>query len=163
MLALRYVYLLALVVWLGGMVVLGALVAPMTFEVLQSSNPAAGRELAGQLVGSLIARFHYVAYAAGLLILVTLTVMALLGPRPRHFAIRTAIAGTMLLVALYSGVIVLGTIEAIRGEVQGLPSSLPADDSRRIEFDRLHVLSTRLMVVNIIGGLALLFWEAQYE
>ena len=32
MLALRYAYVLALVIWLGGMVVLGALVAPATFK-----------------------------------------------------------------------------------------------------------------------------------
>ena len=68
----------------------------------------------------------------------------------------------MLLVALYSGVVVLGTIEAIRGEV-GLPSALPADDSRRVRFDELHVLSTRLMMFNVVGALALLYWEARSD
>ena len=162
MLALRYVYVLALVVWLGGMVVLGAVVAPGVFEVLQTSDPVNGRAIAGELFGSLLARFHYVAYAAGALLLVTLAVMALLGPRPRGFAVRTAIAGAMLLVALYSGLVVLGTIEAIRGEV-GLPSVLPPDDSRRVRFDQLHVLSTRLMMINIVGALALLYWEARAD
>ena len=38
MLALRYVYVLALVVWLGGMVILGALVAPTLFQVLQKGQ-----------------------------------------------------------------------------------------------------------------------------
>jgi uncharacterized membrane protein len=163
MLALRYVYVLALVVWLGGMVVLGAIVAPTTFQVLQASAPVEGRELAGELFGTLLARFHYVAYAAGALLLVTLAAMALLGPRPRGFAVRTAIAGVMLLVALYSGFIVLGTIEAIQGEVEGLPSRLAADDPRRVRFDQLHVLSTRLMMVNIVGALALLYWEARSD
>ena len=51
MLALRYVYVLALVVWLGGMVVLGAIVAPATFQVLQASAPATGRALAGAVFG----------------------------------------------------------------------------------------------------------------
>src|SRR5688500_7685976 len=141
MLALRYAYVLALVVWLGGMVVLGAIVAPATFQVLQASAPVEGRELAGELFGTLLARFHYVAYGAGGLLLVTLAAMALLGPRPRGFAVRTAIAGVMLLVALYSGLIVLRTIEAIQGEVNGLPSRLAADDPRRVRFDQLHVLS----------------------
>ena len=45
MLGLRYLYVLALVVWLGGMVVLGAVVAPTTFQVLQASAPANGRAL----------------------------------------------------------------------------------------------------------------------
>ena len=43
----------------------------------------------------------------------------------------------------------------------GLPSSLPATDSRRIEFDRSHTLSTRLMMLNIFGALVLLYWEAR--
>src|SRR5687768_12279597 len=106
MLALRYVYVLALVVWLGGMVVLGAVVAPTTFQVLQASEPVAGRALAGEVFGSMLARFHYVAYAAGGLLLLTLAGMAVLGPRPRGFAVRAALAAAMLLVALYSGVIV---------------------------------------------------------
>ena len=60
--ALRYVYILALVVWLGGMVVLGAVVAPATFQVLQASEPATGRELGGAVFTAILERFHYVAY-----------------------------------------------------------------------------------------------------
>ena len=45
MLALRYLYVLALVVWLGGMVVLGAIIAPATFQVLQARAPEIGRAL----------------------------------------------------------------------------------------------------------------------
>ena len=161
MLALRYAYVLALVVWLGGMVVLGAIVAPATFQVLQISAPDSGRALAGELFGNILARFHYVAYAAGGTLLVTLAVMAVLGPRPRHFALRILLVFTMLLVALYSGIFVLGTIDAIQADVGGLPSLLPAGDARRVRFDSLHALSTRLMMVNIVGALTLLFWEAR--
>ena len=161
MLALRYVYVLALVVWLGGMVVLGALVAPTTFEVLQASEPVTGRALAGDLFGALLARFHYVAYAAGAVLLVSLAVMAVLGPRPAHYAVRSAIIALMLGVALYSGFIVLRRVEAIQLEVGRLPSQLPADDARRTEFDALHLLSTRLMMFNIVGALVLLYWEAR--
>jgi hypothetical protein len=161
MLAVRYAYVLALVVWLGGMVVLGAIVAPATFQVLQASAPDNGRLLAGALFGDILARFHYIAYAAGVTLLVTLAVMAVLGPRPRGFAIRVGLVFAMLLVALYSGYVVLGTIDAIQADVGGLPSLLPADDARRIRFDSLHVLSTRLMMANVVGALALLVWEAR--
>jgi uncharacterized membrane protein len=161
MLALRYVYVLALVVWLGGMVVLGAIVAPATFQVLQASAPATGRALAGELFGQILARFHYVAYAAGGVLLVSLAVMAVLGPRPPGFALRLLVVAVMLLVAMYSGLVVLQTIDAIQLEVGGLPSLLPAGDPRRLRFDALHVLSTRLMMANIAGALALLYWEAR--
>ena len=161
MLALRYVYVLALVVWLGGMVVLGAIVAPATFQVLQASAPSIGRALAGDLFGQILARFHYVAYACGGIMLVSMVAMALLGPRPRAFAVRLAVIGVMLLVALYSGLIVLRTIDAIQLEAGRLPSLLPLDDVRRIRFDELHQLSKNLMMANIAGALGLLYWEAR--
>jgi uncharacterized membrane protein len=164
MLALRYVYVLALVVWLGGMVILGAIVAPTVFQVLQAAAPDTGRALAGEAFGAILSRVHYVAYASGGLLLVTLALMAMLGPRPRGFAVRVVLICLMLGVALYSGVVVLHNVDAIQREVGTLPSLLPPADARRIRFDALHALSTRLMAFNIIGALILLYWEArEYE
>ena len=161
MLALRYVYVLALALWLGGMVVLGAVVAPTTFQVLQASAPATGRLLGGAVFGAILARFHYVAYGAGTLALLALAAMALLGPRPRGFAVRSSIVAVMLLVALYSGFVVLREVDAIQQEVGALPSTLPAGDARRVRFDELHQRSTQLMMLNIVGALVLLYWEAR--
>jgi uncharacterized membrane protein len=159
--ALRYGYVLALVVWLGGMVVLGAVVAPATFQVLQASAPATGRELGGAVFTAILERFQYIAYGAGAVLLLTLAAMALLGPRPKGLAARLALATAMLAVALYSGLVVLRGADAIRREVGGLPSRLAEGDARRVRFDELHLLSTRLMMVNIVGALALLVWEAR--
>jgi len=161
MLALRYVYVLALVVWLGGMLILGAIVAPATFEVLQASAGTQGRELAGAVFAAALARFHYVAYAAGTVLLVTLGAMRILGPRPAHSGLRAVIVAVMLGVALYSGFVVLRQIDAVQVAAGGLPSRLPAGDERRIRFDALHELSTRLMMLNIAGALVLLYWEAR--
>ena len=99
--AVRYVYILALVVWLGGMVVLGAIVAPTTFQVLQASEPVTGRELGGAVFTTILERFHYVAYGSGILLLFTLGLMAVLGPRPRHLGVRLSLITAMLAVALY--------------------------------------------------------------
>jgi len=161
MLAVRYAYVLALVVWLGGMVVLGALVAPATFQVLQAQAPDTGRALAGELFGTILSRFHYVAYGAGATLLVTLATMRVFGPKPHAFSARVLIVAVMLAVAVYSGVVVLGSIDAIQLDVGGLPSRLPAEDPRRIRFDELHQLSTRLMMTNAVAALALLYWEAR--
>ncbi|HEY7190629.1 MAG TPA: DUF4149 domain-containing protein [Vicinamibacterales bacterium] len=158
--ALRYVYMLALVVWLGGMIVLGAIVAPATFQVLQASAPDIGRTLAGDLIGVVLARFHYIAYSAAAVLLLTMAAMALLGPRPRGLPVRGILVVVMLAVAVYSGAVVTARINAIQRDVGGLPSLLPAGDARRVRFDELHTLSTRLMMVNVIGALALLYWEA---
>lgn len=161
MLALRYVYVLTLAVWLGGMAVLGALVAPTTFEVLETLEPAAGRALAGDVFGLTITRFHDVGYVAGTLLVVTLVAMRLLGPRPAAFGARTLIAAGMLAVTLYSGLIVLRRIDAVQQEAGGLVSRLPASDARRVRFDELHQLSTRLMLLTMAGALVLLYWEAR--
>ena len=69
----------------------------------------------------------------------------------------------MLAVALYSGIVVLRQIDAVQAEAGGLPSRLPAGDARRVRFDALHLLSTRLMMFNIVGALVLLYWEARGE
>jgi len=161
MLALRYLYVLALVIWLGGMVALGAMVAPATFQVLQASAPQIGRALAGELFGTILARFHYVAYACGGVLLLSIGAMAVLGPRPRAFAVRLGLISVMLLVSLYSGLIVLTSIDAIQLEAGRLPSLLPAGDPLRVRFDSLHQLSTWLMMTNVVGALALLYWEAR--
>ena len=163
MLALRYVYVLALVVWLGGMIVLGALVAPSVFQVLQARAPETGRVLAGAVFGAILARFHLLAYVCGGVILASLVVMAVLGPRPAAFAVRTAIVAVMLSITAYSGLVVLRTVDHLQREigVNIAPSSLPADDTRRVRFDQLHVLSTRLMMINMVGALVLLYWEAR--
>jgi len=124
MLALRYVYILALVVWLGGMLILGAIVAPTTFEVLQAHAGTEGRELAGAVFGAALARFHYVAYAAGTVLLLTLGAMRILGPRPVHSGLRAIIVAVMLGVALYSGFVVLRQIDAVQATAGGQRSVL---------------------------------------
>jgi hypothetical protein len=160
-LALRYIYVLALVVWLGGIVTLGGLVAPTIFQVLQAPEPIAGRGLAGEVFGAILARFHYVEYAAGAVLLLTLFMMRLLGPRPRAFGVRAAILAAMLIATLYSGLVVLQQIDAVQLDAGGAPSTLPANDARRLRFDELHQLSVRLMQLTMAGGLVLLYWEAR--
>ncbi len=163
MLVLRYMYVLAIVVWLGGMVILGAIVAPTTFQVLEARDPAAGRVLAAAVFGASLNRFQYVAYGCGLAALVSLSAMAVLGPRPARFALRSGIAAAMLLVAAYAGFVVYPGIDVLQREigVTVSPSTLPADDARRIQFEHFHTVSTRLMMANMIGALALLYWQAR--
>jgi hypothetical protein len=88
-----------------------------------------------------------------------LSARAVLGPRPRRFALRLAIAAVMLLAVLYSGFVVAPRIEALQQTIGVAPSSLPDGDPRRVEFGRLHGLSTGIQLVPLLGGLLLLFHE----
>ena len=161
MLAVRYVALTALVVWLGGMVVLGVLVAPATFQVLQASDQANGRWLAGLLFGDVLRRFHLLAYACGIVLFVCLFIMKFVGPPPSAFILRSAIVAAMLALALYSGVGVSGEIDRLQGQVAGRVDSLPKEDARRVRFERLHRTSTVVMAINMTLGLVLLIWYAR--
>ena len=161
MLVIRYLALAALVVWLGGMVTLGLLVAPQTFRVLQASDPVNGRMLAGELFGAVLRQFHLVAYACGAILLLCFLAMKLIGPPPHAFVVRAALVAVMLALALYSGVPVTHELERLQSQVTGPISHLPKDDPRRVRFDRLHQTSTLLMTVNMGLGLVLLFWYAR--
>jgi hypothetical protein len=81
--ALRYVYVLALSLWFGGTIVIGAIAAPVSDTVL--------------------GRFFRVSYVSGGLLISSLFVMALLGPRPSQYFARMAVAVAMYSVTIYAG------------------------------------------------------------
>jgi len=161
MFALRYAAVLALVIWMGGLLALGAIAAPVIFDVIARSNVANGRVLAGAIFGEALRQFHVVAYGCGAAIVLTLLVRAVLGPRPRRFALRVAITVLMLGAALYSGIVITRSIANVQQEIgTGVSvTSLPPDDARRLAFGRLHRQSVMVQLVPLVGGLLLLFWE----
>ena len=142
MLALRYAGLLALTLWVGGLLALGAIGAPAIFDVLAARHVAGDRVLAGAIFGEILGRFHLLAYVCGVVLLGTLLVR-----------------GIMLLATAYSGLIVSAKIARTQAEIGAAPSSLPEGDPRRAAFGRLHAMSTGLAAVPILGGLFLLFRE----
>jgi len=134
MIVLRYLYLLALVAWVGGMLTLAGMAAPSIFAVLEQQSASSGRALAGTIVTDLLRKFQLMADLCGIVMLATLMGMRLLGPKPMHFRARFGTVFGMFAIALYSGIGVSNLIE------------------RR---------SAVLMMVNILGGLSLLYWEAR--
>jgi hypothetical protein len=152
--ALRFVSMLAVAIWLGGMVTIGGVVAPAAFATLGSPEAAS-------LVGETLRRFHLVGYTAGLLLLLSLTSMALMGPRPRAFWIRLGMASLMLAATLVAGLVVDRRIAAMRAEIGAPVGSLAPGDARRVAFGRLHGASTGLMGLAIAAGLALVYLDAR--
>ncbi|HEX7283067.1 MAG TPA: DUF4149 domain-containing protein [Vicinamibacterales bacterium] len=161
MVLLRYLYVVALVLWVGGLITAGALVAPSVFGVLQAWNETQGRELAGQVFGEVLLRLTWLSYAMGGIMFITLTLHRLLGARPVKYGIRVGIMAMMLLLMMYIGFYLLPGVDAIQAAVQGPMSALPETDPRRVEFDRLHGLSNILFSLTALGGLALCFWESR--
>jgi hypothetical protein len=158
---LRYAALVALTVWIGGLVTLGAVVAPTSFAVVAAHHVEGGRLLVGVLFAAFLHRFHYVAVGAGCVVLLSLVVRRLIGPRPVRFGVRTALVSVMLAVTLYSGLALVGQVERIQNEVGAPSETLPPEDARRVRFDRLHGLSVGLLLFEVVGGFVLLGWETR--
>jgi hypothetical protein len=156
---LRLVAVLALVLWIGGLAMLGGVGAPVLFEVLQSEIPVGGRELAARVFGVMLIRAQYVSWACGLVFLTSLGIRAALGPRPRRFGIRMWIAAAMLAASVATTYGLAPRIEGIRTSVSGPVAGLPDDDPRKVTFGRLHGFSNLLMGGTLIAGLALLWFE----
>jgi hypothetical protein len=161
MVLLRYLYVVALVLWVGGLITAGALVAPSVFGVLQAWNESQGRVLAGRVFGEVLLRLTWLSYLMGGIMFITLTLHRLLGARPLKYGIRVGIMAGMLILMMYIGFYLLPGVDAIQAEVQGPVSALDAADPRRVEFDRLHGLSNILFSITAIGGLALCWWETR--
>jgi hypothetical protein len=161
MLALRFAALVAIAVWIGGLLALGAIAAPAIFDVVAARGIADARIVSGAIFGETLRRFHLVAYGCGAALLLTLIARAVLGPRPRRFAVRLVIASVMFAAALYAGLVIQTRITALQQEIgAGISaSSLPPGDPRRVEFGRLHGRSALIQFVPIVGGLLLIFWE----
>ena len=87
MLALRFAALLSIVVWVGGLIALAAVAAPAVFDVVAARQISEGRLLAGAIFGEILNRFTRVGYVCGLVLPISLITRAVLGPRPRRFAL----------------------------------------------------------------------------
>jgi len=161
MVLLRYLYVVALVLWVGGLVSAGALVAPSVFGVLQAWNASEGRMLAGQVFGDVLLRLTWLSYAMAVIMFVTLTLHRLLGARPLKYGLRVGIMTAMLLLMMAIGFYLLPGVNAIQAQVTGPVSQLAAADPLRVEFERLHGLSNILFSITALGGLALCWWEAR--
>ena len=161
MVLLRYLYVVALVLWVGGLVSAGALVAPSVFGVLQSWDASEGRMLAGQVFGDVLRRLTWLSYAMAVIMFVTLTLHRLLGARPLRYGLRVGIMTMMMLLMMAIGLYLLPGVNAIQAQVTGPVSQLAAADPLRVEFERLHGLSNILFSITALGGLALCWWEAR--
>lgn len=161
MTVLRFFSLVALAVWIGGLGVLGGIVAPVVFAVLQANDPVAGREAAGALFGAVFRHFQSAAWICGGVLLATLAGRAALGPRPRHMRIRVWLVIAMVAISVGIVAIIVPRIDRIRRETAGPVANLPPDDARRVTFGRLHGLSNGLMLLTLGAGLILFWFEAK--
>ena len=148
--ALRFLRLLALIVWLGGLLFF-PVVAQVAFSSLSSTHDA------GAVVGSSLLVLHVIGLACGITLLLTTISLA----RTRRSAIFCGITAAMLALTLYSQYSIMPRMERDRitaGEITPDCTSAACND-----FNRLHPLSEHVEEAVMIGGLALTVMLAQSE
>ena len=147
----RYVLRLIGAVWFGGGLILLAVAAPAAFWA------AASRTAAADMVGAMLARWHYLAIAAPLILLI-----AEWRWRKLSSAGRVLLLSVALLLA--AGQIMTDLrIRSIRAHAVGPISSLHPDNPTRRRFGMLHGVSTLLMGLQIIAAAGVLYPERDGE
>jgi len=140
-----FLYLLAIVSWLGGMIFFALLTAPAVFTSLPITE-------AGKVMATLFPRYYLMGYITGVIAcLLAIYFTAAHGPR-LWWGFASVALVIALGITLYAGVIIRPQVNAIR-TVNEEPNPDPV---RKAEFDRLHHLSVSLNGVVIVLNLVAL-------
>jgi len=154
---LRFLMLLSLVVWLGGVIFLAFVEAPTAF----SPGLLPTRHMAGSIVGRSLDLLHYMAIVSGIVFLIASMLysrMAMGNARP--LAARHILIVLMLLLTVISQFAISPKLHALRDEV-GVIDNVPLDNPLRREFDRLHIWSEKFEEAVLLLGLVALYTTAQ--
>lgn len=152
---LKFFMLFSLVLWIGGIVFFGAAVAPTVFSVLPT------HDLAGKVVTRALAILHLMGIICGVVFLVCSMIYAYVAHgsaqpfAPRHIGIVAMIVFTFI-----AQDVVAARMNRLK-EQMGVIDNVAVTDPRRVEFNRLHVWSTRLEGCILVIGLGVLYGTAR--
>jgi hypothetical protein len=147
---LRFLMLLSLVIWLGG-VIFFPVVAQTAFSVLPN------RQLAGLVVGRSLGILHWMGMISGIVFLISSLLYSRLTDGTLHvFATRNILICLMLALTLISQFGIIPRMDSLRTSI-GQIDSVPADNPIRMQFDALHHWSTRLESGVLLLGLVVVY------
>ena len=150
---LRTVMLLALIVWIGGIIFFALVLAPTLFTVL----PA---HLAANVVSPTLTKLHWIGLSAGVIFLLcSIAYNFAKHSQLRLFSATHVLALIMLILTAVSQFVITPRMRELRATPSGL-----AERDVRDEFDRLHAWSTRLEgSVLLLGLLVVIVMARQIE
>lgn len=151
---LRFVMFLSLVVWIGGLIFFAFVLAPTAFQVLPDTH------LAGNVVGRALGKLHWIAIVSGIVFLFSsLLYSRLTGGTADIFAIRNVLIVLMLALTLFSQFWIIPRMDTLRASV-GDFAKVTIDNPARVQFDALHVWSTRVEGAVLLLGLVAVYLTA---
>jgi uncharacterized membrane protein len=152
---LRFLMLLSLVVWVGGLIFFAFVLAPTAFSVLPTTH------LAGNVVGRSLGKLHWVAIVSGIVYLITSLLYSRMAQGTVHlFAARHVLLCVMLALTLISQFGIIPRMDVLRAQV-GDFATVPLDSPTRVQFDALHVWSTRVEGAVLLLGLVVVYLTAR--
>jgi len=152
---LRFLMLLSLVCWIGGLIFFAFVLAPTAFSVLPTTH------LAGNVVGRALGKLHWIAIFSGIVYLVSSLVYSRLTDGTAHvFALRHVLLCLMLALTLISQFGIIPRMDALRASL-GEVRAAPIDNPERVRFDALHVWSTRVEGAVLLLGLVVVYLTAR--
>ena len=148
---LRFVMLLSLVVWIGGLIFFAFVLAPTAFQVLPNTH------LAGNVVGRALGKLHWIAIVSSIVFLLSSLLYSRITQGTAHvFAARHVLVVMMLGLTLISQFGIIPRMDALRAQVGDL-AAVPVDNPARVQFDALHVWSTRVEGLVLLLGLVVVY------
>ncbi len=130
---LKFLMLLALIVWIGGMIFFAFVLAPTLFSVLPTTK------LAGDVVNATLTKLHWMGLVSGVVFLIC----SLLYNWQKHVQLRPFMVSHVFVVLMLAFTMIsqFGITPRMR-ELRSSPVIM--DSVSRAEFDSLHASSTRL-------------------
>lgn len=150
----RFLMLISLVAWIGGIIFFAFVVAPALFTILPS------RELAGAVVQRSLGALHWIGIASALVFLIASTLDALNTPGVQYGISRNILMTIALVLTLISQFGVTRGMQRLHREM-GPIDVVASADPRRVEFNRLHTASTALEGGVLLLGVATLLLVAK--
>jgi Domain of unknown function (DUF4149) len=154
---LRFLMLLALVVWVGGIIFLAFVEAPTVF----SPGLLPTRHVAGSIVGRSVDLLHDMAIVSGFVFLIaSMLYCRMTVGNTRPLALRHLLILLMLGLTMISRFAISPKMHVLRAQA-GVIDNLAPNDPVRAEFDRLHVWSVDFESAILLLGLIAIFRTAQ--
>jgi uncharacterized membrane protein len=151
---LRFLMVLSLVVWIGGLIFFAFVLAPTAFQVLPSTH------LAGNVVGRALGKLHWIAIFSGIIFLLASLAYSYITQGTAHvFGMRHVLICLMLALTLFSQFWIIPRMDTLRSSVSDF-AAVPLASPARVQFDALHVWSTRVEGAVLLLGLIAIYLTA---
>ena len=151
---LRFLMLISLVAWIGGLVFFAFVLAPTAFQVLPNTH------LAGNVVGRALGKLHWLAIFSGIVFLISSLLYSRVTQGSAHvFAARHVLIILMLALTLFSQYWIISRMDTLRAKISDF-AAVPLNDPARMQFDTLHAWSTRVEGAVLVLGLVAVYLTA---